>query len=173
MIEKPTVLILGAGASKPYDYPLGSELKSDIIKSLKIMLETNTGWVTELGCDNDLIWDFISKFSASPRTSIDSFLNYQKKEFEKIGKIAIVDAISKCEDKNKFYPKNDDWYTYLANFLFDCSFDDISNNKIGIITYNYDRSLEFFLNYSLLASYDECDNPEECIAKLKEIPVVH
>ncbi len=26
MITKPTVLVLGAGASKPYGYPLGGEL---------------------------------------------------------------------------------------------------------------------------------------------------
>ena len=48
MIETPTVLILGAGASKPYGYPIGSELKSRIISSLKGMVEADNGWVHDL-----------------------------------------------------------------------------------------------------------------------------
>ena len=34
MITKPTVLVLGAGASNPYGYPLGGELLGDVISML-------------------------------------------------------------------------------------------------------------------------------------------
>jgi len=32
MIDTPTLFILGAGASKPYGYPTGAELRTDIVK---------------------------------------------------------------------------------------------------------------------------------------------
>ena len=35
MFKKNTVFVLGAGASKPYGYPIGSELIDDIINDLK------------------------------------------------------------------------------------------------------------------------------------------
>ena len=35
MITMPTVFILGAGASKPYGYPTGSELKNIILRNLE------------------------------------------------------------------------------------------------------------------------------------------
>jgi len=34
MISKPTVLILGAGASQPYGYPTGKKLKSGIVEEI-------------------------------------------------------------------------------------------------------------------------------------------
>jgi len=46
MIEKSTVLVLGTGASEPYRYPIGSELKDRIITDLKEMIDNNLG----LGC---------------------------------------------------------------------------------------------------------------------------
>lgn len=173
MIEVPTVLILGAGASKPYGFPLGIELKDNIISNLGKMADNNSGWASEPKFDEDLVFLFIDKFAMSTRSSIDSFLAYHEDDFKEIGKIAIVDAISKCENDNKLHPGDDDWYTYLANFIYECPFEEIGNNKIGIITYNYDRSLESFLYYSLLASYKEGSYPEECVLKLNEIPIVH
>ena len=35
MIERPTVLILGAGASKPYGFPTGEKLLRDIVDIFK------------------------------------------------------------------------------------------------------------------------------------------
>ena len=153
MIEIPTVLILGAGASKPYDYPLGIELKDEIIKKLDHMNHFNSGWINELNCDVDLVEEFIRNFDGSTRTSIDSFLNYHKDDYEQIGKIALVDIISSCENGPinltneeilRPKPKADDWYSYLAEFLYNCDFEDINNNKLSIISYNYDRSLGLF-----------------------------
>ena len=34
MIETPTLFVLGAGASKPYGYPTGPELRSEIVPTL-------------------------------------------------------------------------------------------------------------------------------------------
>ena len=45
MIETPTVLILGAGASKPYDYPLGIDLKDKIIRRLYALQKKIVGGI--------------------------------------------------------------------------------------------------------------------------------
>lgn len=174
MITKPTLLILGAGSSNPYGFPLGYELKNKIIKELNYMLDNNPKRIYELGFDKDLISDFVLKFTNTPRPSIDSFLAHQKKEFEEIGKFSIVEIIAKKENETLLSKnKDDDWYTYLVNSLFDCSFDEINKNNISIISYNYDRSLETFLHYSMLTSYKEGEFPEKCVDKLKEIPILH
>lgn len=176
MIETPTVLILGAGASKPYGYPLGIDLKNSILHKVREMYENDTGWVDELEIDDGLIDGFIKRLYDSNRPSIDSFLNYQIESYAEIGKIAIVDVISNCENKKLFknpIDKNDNWYNYLIQFLFSCDFEDINNNKIGIITYNYDRSLESFLYNALRRDYKEGDSHEECAKKIKKIPIVH
>jgi hypothetical protein len=35
MIDKDTVFVLGAGASEPYEYPLGEELRTNIVDNLR------------------------------------------------------------------------------------------------------------------------------------------
>ena len=44
------------------------------------------------------------------------------------------------------------WYVYLFNQL-GARKDDFNKNRISIITYNYDRSLEYFLFVALKFSY--------------------
>jgi len=85
MINVPTVLVLGAGSSKPYGYPIGSRLKNDIIAELQLSLDTDSGWINELDIDKELVKEFIKKFDRSPKSSIDSFLAQQKK-YTEIGK---------------------------------------------------------------------------------------
>lgn len=182
MIETPTVLILGAGASAPYGYPLGSDLKDKIIHSLNAMVENENGWVEELDVDPFLVSEFTKKFEDSKRPSIDSFLDKQKEDFTQIGKIAIVDAIAKCEDPKIRDPKRlksdikmdekDDWYTYLVEILYECDVDDVGKN-LSIISFNYDRSLEYFLLKPLQGTFKELELEEDCAATIKQIPIIH
>jgi len=182
MIDTPTVLILGAGASKPYGYPLGSELKDKVIHSLDAMVENESGWVDELDINPFLVKDFTKKFKDSKRPSIDSFLAKQKEEFTEIGKIAIVDAISKCEKPEIVDPKRlksnntmdhiDDWYSYLIEILYECDVDQIGRN-LSIISYNYDRSLEYFFLRPLQGTFKELESIEDCAKKIAKIPIIH
>ena len=43
--------------------------------------------------------------------------------------------------------------------------------NVAFITFNYDRSLEFFLLTTLKNRYQKTE--QECAAKLKNIPIVH
>jgi hypothetical protein len=57
MIDRSTVFILGAGASVPYGYPTGFQLRNDIIGSFPRELE---GLLTKSGADTEVIRDSVS-----------------------------------------------------------------------------------------------------------------
>ena len=184
MIETPITLILGAGASAPYGYPVGRGLKKKIISSLHEMIKNDNGWVKEFGCPKDLIFDFAYKFQISKAPSIDSFLERNKENvnFTKIGKIAILDIISQSESESRLFKEEedydimeiyeiDDWYTYLVEKLYGPNIDEIFEN-IRVISYNYDRSLEAFL-INPLEGYDRISSFKDAVSIMKKFQIVH
>ncbi len=180
MIKKNTVIILGAGASSPYKYPLGSGLKTSILQVANLNsnalnnkyqqsksahnVSSNLN-LTQYGADalldylilnknfdpNDLR-NFYLDFMGSSKPSIDTFLECRQ-ELLNIGKIFIAYSIFQCENRNNLF-NNDvhNWYKYLMNEI-SSSWENLSKNKLGIITYNYDRSLETFMTSDLKHTY--------------------
>ena len=77
----------------------------------------------------------------------------------------------------KKYFQGDDWYSYLFNRLTSGltkpdALPDFSDDKISFVTFNYDRSLEYFLYDSLSNSFTEV--PEsEIIRCLKRLKILH
>src|SRR5262249_21509255 len=63
-----------------------------------------------------------------------------------------------------------DWYGYLFGKL-NAEFSEFSQNKLSIITFNYDRSLEYYLLTALRSSYNKTS--DECAQALEAIPIVH
>lgn len=63
-----------------------------------------------------------------------------------------------------------EWYEYLWNQLGTRKEDFLASN-LSIITFNYDRSLEYSLYYSLQASFDL--NASDAAAYLNNIPITH
>ena len=59
---------------------------------------------------------------------------------------------------------------YLAGKL-DSTFEEFGNNKLSIVTFNYDRSLEHYLLNSLMTLHGK--TRDECAQALKKIPIVH
>ena len=99
--------------------------------------------------------------------SIDAFLNNHQSHALG-GKAMIIYALLKCEDPSAFRigykrkPENwktsqshiiedDNWYSYLlADIMSACvKPDDIANNNLDIITFNYDMSLDYILHKKL------------------------
>jgi hypothetical protein len=72
MISKNTVLVLGAGASYPYGFPLGKQLKQKIL-SLQERPDDYSA-VHELGYLERDISEFQRRFRGSQLDSIDLFL---------------------------------------------------------------------------------------------------
>jgi len=152
MIETKTVLVLGAGASKPFGYPTGPELFNEVCKLLDHEGNAfNSIWKT--GFDKDLIKDFRSKLYASGRNSVDEFLEHRP-EFLNVGKHAMAAVLLQLEKPDNLYKHDilNNWYKFLFTKM-NTSLDDFENNNISFITFNYDRSLEYFLFNSIMNSY--------------------
>lgn len=173
MITEPTVLILGAGASKPYGFPTGMELKKMVLD--EICQTRNNDLFEELGFsikDRQLFSDALRR---SGKASVDAFLEHRR-EYLELGKAAISRCLIPCEDELTLYSDrtlfeiDENWYQYIFNRM-NSSFDDFSDNNISFITFNYDRSLEHYLFTCLLNSYGKSES--DCLNKLCQIPFIH
>jgi len=147
VINKTVTLIVGAGGSIPYGFPSGS----DLVRQL-ILIGDNpnnniaTRAILELGhFDPSELAELQSKLRLSQRSSIDAFLE-RNRQFERIGKAAIAVLLSRNENYEQLYASNENWYQYLFElFVRDSDRKSLMSGKLRIITYNYDRSFDFFL----------------------------
>jgi hypothetical protein len=170
MINQKTVLILGAGASMPFGFPSGSGL----IALISQMLEPNRTAIPRLLIEHGYekqIKEFKHDLIHSGRSSVDEFLEYRT-EFLDIGKETIAAALLEFEQTHTLFnvTMNNNWYQHLFSLL-NISFDEFDQNKLAIITFNYDRSLEHYFFTALQSSYGK--SIEECAEKLGKIPIIH
>ena len=175
MITTPTVLILGAGASHPYGFPTAKELKEQICDAFASSTTRASKFLgrTESKYTPEQFSEFRQAFLKAP-ASIDAFL-YRRPEFLAVGKLAIAYCLMPFEDETKLYQPDGDlrggnWYEYLAGKL-DSTFEEFGNNKLSIVTFNYDRSLEHYLLNALM--YLHGKSRDECANTLAKIPIVH
>jgi len=201
MIKTKTLLILGAGASQPFGFPLGRGLRDEIYEMLAppaaqplnrrdfdniegtirlLMDEVGDGKSSYPSPIYGKIQDFRKALIRSGRFSVDAFLEHRLNEFEIIGKRAIVVALQKYEDPEKFEhmrqtlegEKKNNWYALLVEALIeDVPLEEFSGKNLKIVTFNYDRSLEYYLHDSLMNSYGI--TTEEAAEKINEIDIIH
>lgn len=165
MIEKRTVFILGAGASKPYGLPTAKELRWDIIQNFRKRygdhLIAHRETEKERACRGYPMTHEAEKFcevfnGPNGMESIDLFLSRQPR-FREIGKLAILLSILGHERENssgKAKEPQRDWYSHLYDRMTreavgKDGYREFGRNKATFITFNYDRSLEHFLFRSL------------------------
>jgi hypothetical protein len=188
MIRTNTVFILGAGASKPYGYPTAAELRTNICNDFPGMIKNLSFAPAPVSAsirkarmihEAELLAD---KFKKSSTPSIDLFLA-RNPEYSDIGRSAIVTCILKKEKASHFREDMDDkyisqdWYSYIFHKMTEeliepGSFEQFKENRVTFITFNYDRSLEFFLHQSLSNSFGRAPG-KEIVAQLNEIPILH
>lgn len=188
MIDVPTLFILGAGASKPYGYPTGIELRSEIIRNLSSEIEgllTKSSLMPRQKVSlQRQAKEFLEHFSRSPVDSIDKYLALNP-YFSYIGKIAITLCILKNEKTSKFLEdmdppgSNEDWYRLIFNRMMTTlklpeDFKRFRENKIAFITYNYDRSLEYFLYDSFYHTFWQSRHDIEFgMKEYVPFPIIH
>lgn len=140
----PTVLILGAGASSDFEFPLGKGL----LNSVCALCETRSPSLLEQGFTEEDVVTFGESLSRSGYTSVDWFLE-EHPQFLELGRVAVAAALIPYEKPDKLFPpqaRSDHWYEDLVNTFW--SDDDgslVLGNHITILTFNYDRSLEYYL----------------------------
>lgn len=169
MIKKRTTLILGAGASRAFGYPIGTGLRD-----LLIRLESERPvYCAKHGLFEDIkaVTAFASAFRHSELYSIDAFLA-RRKEFWEIGKRAVASVLLEIEARISLNSSGDDhWYQYLWNTLAADSWETLDFSKLSVITFNYDRTFEHYLLASMRETYGK--SLEEAIAKLDTLQIIH
>lgn len=156
MIQRPTLFVLGAGASYPYGLPLGSELRTLICDAERGNSPAATAVAQDGVFTHADIRDVARRFSRSGVRSIDDFLARQL-HLADVGKALIAAILCSKEDPDKIFSERnqDHWYRLLWNVLIDGTMEgrDLTRNNVRFITFNYDRSLEFFLHEATKGAY--------------------
>jgi hypothetical protein len=182
MIRANVTLVLGAGASYPYGFPLGTPLKNDVI----FRLSGNAGeqgeafmkLLKEMDFDYKRQKEFARALHGSKQPSIDAFLQERRPEFLELGKAAIAALLIPHEYLHNLllleHELSNDlsgqrWYGYLLNLLG--TYDEFCNNNLSIITFNYDRSLEYYLFHAIQDRFNI--DSARAVEFMKSIPIVH
>lgn len=147
-----TTLVFGAGVSYPYGFPLGLKL----IELIKDKLNPN----------NHLENMFLNDLKSLKPLSIDQFLK-DKKTHDEIAKIKIAEILYEAEKIDQFeIPPEENFY----QFLFHKIRPDIYSNY-RVISFNYDRSFEFYFSRALEALHECTSN--EAFETLRKLKIVH
>lgn len=191
MLNKKTVFILGAGASKPYGFPTTFELSEqiiygafDIVKSIFRRQNESDMWIKEnrfKDYEIGFLNVFKKAYSSNP-ISVDDFLSRENNLtfYGSYGLKLVIHYLLMLEDENRIRIK-DDWIELLTkkiskgiSFLVKEEENEIDKNfsKIKIITFNYERSFEYFLYKSLIGNgYTE--NQVESFLRLFNKNILH
>lgn len=171
MVTKKTVLVLGAGASIPFGFPSGKKLVKQICDMLKDDSNNIYRLFLILSFPEQIVRDFRRALSLSGQSSVDAFLEHRT-EFINVGKTAIATALLPFEKTKRLFNlgMDENWYQYLFGVL-NTSFEEFGENNLSIITFNYDRSMEYYLFSALKNAHGRSD--KECAEKLSSIPIIH
>jgi hypothetical protein len=171
MITRQTVIVLGAGASQPFGFPSGIELKNNIVRDLAKTNPASPTYSLMLSAAfrPAAIEDFRSALQNSGKMSVDSFLEHRA-DLLRVGKAAIAAALAPYESTDALYLAPGSWYDYFYDKL-NARFEEFDHNSVKVLTFNYDRSLEHYLFTSLRNCYGK--SVGECAQKLRSIEIVH
>lgn len=158
-----TVLVLGAGASKDYGFPLGRELRDDVCQVCRSHTPTLcriTGFTAEQ------FVEFGQRLERSGYTSVDWYLEMNPDDMP-IGRKAIAAALTHYEQPTKLFPgPADHWYETVFNrWWADDEKTLARGRRVTILTFNYDRSLELYL--STVVGTRTGQVPSDAIVRIK------
>jgi hypothetical protein len=174
VIHRSTAFILGAGTSKPYRFPTGEEL-------LRAARRLGPNDLRSKLHAPEPRYDPVANLlhEALQRThdaSLDALLELRP-DIAPLGKRLIASLMLEFESNSKpplhFPEPNDDWLTLFFTELTagTKSLAEFERLPVTLITYNYDRLLEYRLVGALAVHYGRSE--EHCVAALKKIPIIH
>ena len=144
MLKTKTVFVLGAGASVPFGFPTGLGLTELVLKGLRERGRIYDMLTTGLYLNASALDNFATSLYNSGKNSVDAFLEHRQ-EFTDIGKAAIVSSLIPFEVPDKVMGfDTSNWLRYMYNQL-NSGFDEFGGNTIAFVTFNYNRTVEWFL----------------------------
>jgi hypothetical protein len=171
MIEGKVVLVLGAGSSSHLGFPLGWELKRDIVAMANGLSPLAIGTGLQR---HPLFLEFVVAFNRSHLASIDDFLG-KNPRYSDIGRMTIASVLMDYEARlvHRLRDANQEsWYGFLWNQLAaGHSWDELTFKNLSIVTFNYDRTLEAFLMEAIQGSYGKTE--KEAADKMQELTMLH
>ncbi len=171
------VFVVGAGASSIYGYPTGAKLTEQICTDLNDSQHPCFKLLAQIIDSADQVSEFRKKFWYSETYSIDALLKRNKNYLE-IGKLAIAQQLIKSEHDDYIFSKNNNdrnWYRFLfqeMDQILNGDWLSLSPDGFAFITFNYDRSLKYYLYQKLknLNNYSD-EVIAEILGNLNIIPV--
>jgi hypothetical protein len=151
MIKRRSLFVLGAGASRPFGFPVGEDLRQQIISA------PNSDLIKFCGVQPTTLAEFTDDFRRSG-FSIDRFLAHRP-EYERVGRLSIASALLPAESDGHLHASggtgDSDWYRSLWLRLTDglTEKEQLAHNNVRFITFNYDRSLERYLHLTAAAAF--------------------
>lgn len=117
------------------------------------------------------IQTFGDELVRSAQPSVDAFLEHRADLLE-VGKAAIAASLIPFETVESLAPaaENMRWYEYLWQQM-NAPAGRFADNQLTIVTFNYDRSLEFFLFHAIQKTYGLADH--QVVALLATLPIIH
>ena len=171
MLKKKTCLLLGAGASKHLEFPLGDELRQQMLGVLRAEKTKPVDKLPEefkkSGEDISLFYD---RLAYGNWTSPDAFLE-KHREFIKTGKYLICRCLADLENSAKIVTSGG-WYDKLVSAIHVDYVNQLKDNQLSVVTFNYDRSLDFRL-HKYVENQFGIESGEAWKMLNEAIPIVH
>lgn len=174
MIKQNTVFILGAGASMPYGFLSGAELRRSICRDSVFSSGMHAALTIDMEIPEHELRKFGDAFNRSLQPSIDAFLA-KRPDLVEIGKLCIAYQLGHRENPSSIFDNevSDHWYQELWHAMTTELKGPtlLRHNKVRFVTFNYDRSLEFALHEASKNTFElDDERAEECWAS---IPICH
>jgi hypothetical protein len=162
--------MLGAGASHPYGFPLGPDLKRLVIECYKGDKPHAAHLYNTTDFDKAAAIEFITALQRSGLSSVDAFLE-RRPPFLDIGKATMGIELLIKEGTSDLWQEGSNWLTYLYGYMVGNSLEEFAENRVSFVTFNYDRVVEHFLHTSLFNTFGK--SIVETAMIVQEIPIVH
>lgn len=171
MLPRRTCLLLGAGASKHLSFPLGDELRKKMLFELLGQKDKEHDKLPDdfrrAGEDLSAFYD---KLAYGNWSSPDAFLEHHR-EFIQTGKYLICRCLSEFEQPWGV-TQNGGWYDRLVSSIHVDDPQQLKDNSLSIVTFNYDRSIDFRL-HKYIEHHFGMPSDEAWQLLSDSIPIVH
>jgi len=180
------VFILGAGSSRGYNYPSGPELRTDIIKACKLAIRQK-GYAHEDEKDFearylqnkygiDKIRTFLDILITAQHNTIDDFIKSYSPLYDDITRECIALTLLLREqnfDKSNVFPiDKESVYSELIRSSYP-NRESLNNKKIYFVTFNYDISLDVYIQDNIKKRFNLTDEEEKTYFKKRNIIHLH